>query len=183
MAGDGEERVLQKMAAAFEPLAEWVVSGGVAMELRPFAQACAQVVDLIEASNSIATLNDMIELDIQHGSVRQLGSHTRNLLRVKRGLELIKTLFEEIIKLQGNSLRNAASVAYDKVMALHHGQDIRKAVDAAMHAVPPKSQLFELLNEDEDSAKVKMLRFIRACGPVIEYIEELFISTQLGIDW
>ncbi|KAJ4746278.1 Accelerated cell death 11 [Rhynchospora pubera] len=137
----------------------------------------------MEASNSIATLNDMIELDIQHGRVRELGSHTRNLLKVKRGLDVIKTLFEEIIKLEGNSLRNAASVAYTKVFALHHGQDIRKAVDAAMHAVPPKSQLFQLLNEDEDSAKVKMQRFIRASGPVIEYIEELFISRQLGIDW
>jgi Glycolipid transfer protein (GLTP) len=54
--------------------------------------------DLIEASKSISTLNNMIELDIQQDSVRHGGSHTRNLLRVKRGLDMVRVLFEEIIK-------------------------------------------------------------------------------------
>jgi Glycolipid transfer protein (GLTP) len=54
--------------------------------------------DLIEASKSILTLNNMIELDIQQDCVRQGGSHTRNLLRVKRGLDMVRVLFEEIVK-------------------------------------------------------------------------------------
>jgi Glycolipid transfer protein (GLTP) len=40
----------------------------------------------------------MIELDIQQDCVRQGGSHTRNLLRVKRGLDMVRVLFEEIVK-------------------------------------------------------------------------------------
>ena len=39
----------------------------------------------------------MVELDIQKGTVRGAGSHTRNLLRVKRGIDMVKVLFEQIL--------------------------------------------------------------------------------------
>ncbi|KAF3321651.1 glycolipid transfer protein [Carex littledalei] len=205
MAGVGEEKPLRKIAAAFDPLADVANSGGAAMEVAPFSRACAHVSvlfgclgiafkfaekdyvskvdDLIEASKSISTLKNMIELDIQHGCVRQGGSHTRNLLRVLRGLDMVRVLFEEIIKSDGNSLREAASVSYAKVFAPHHGWAIRKAVGAGMYALPSKSQLLKRLNEDDSSAKVEMQSFIRTSRPVIQYIEELFNSRQLGIDW
>ncbi|KAJ3707176.1 hypothetical protein LUZ61_010881 [Rhynchospora tenuis] len=170
MAGEGEEKVLRKIITAFEPLAELATNGGADMELGAFAHACAHVSvffrclgiafkfgekdyvskvdDLIEASNSIQTLNDMIELDIQQDCVTQLGSHSRNLLRVKRGLELVKVLYEEIVKIEGNSLRDAATVAYAKVFAAHHGWAIRKAVAAGVYALPSKSSFLQMLNED-----------------------------------
>jgi Glycolipid transfer protein (GLTP) len=47
-----------------------------------------------------------------------------------------------------NSLRNATSVAYEKVLAPHHGWAIRKAVAAGMYALPSKFQLLKRLNED-----------------------------------
>ena len=56
-----------------------------------------QVHDLVEASKSISTLPSMVELDIQTDTVRKPGSHTRNLLRVKRGIDMVKVLFEQIL--------------------------------------------------------------------------------------
>ena len=56
-----------------------------------------QVDDLLEASNSISTLPSMVELDIQKDTVRAVGSHTRNLLRVKRGIDMLKVLFEKML--------------------------------------------------------------------------------------
>ena len=56
-----------------------------------------QVNDLLEASNSISTLPSMVELDIQKDTVRTVGSHTRNLLRVKRGIDMVKVLFEKML--------------------------------------------------------------------------------------
>lgn len=58
---------------------------------------CIQVEDLSKASKSISTLHSLLELDIQQDSVRQAGSHSRNLLRVKRGLDMVKILFEQIL--------------------------------------------------------------------------------------
>ena len=56
-----------------------------------------QVDDLLEASNSVSTLPSMVELDIQKDTVRTVGSHTRNLLRVKRGIDMVKVLFEKML--------------------------------------------------------------------------------------
>lgn len=52
---------------------------------------------MVEASKSISTLPSMVELDIQTDNVRKPGSHTRNLLRVKRGIDMVKVLFEQIL--------------------------------------------------------------------------------------
>jgi len=125
----------------------------------------------------------MVELDIQTDTVRKPGSHTRNLLRVKRGIDMVKVLFEQILVTEGNSLRDAASVAYAQVFAPHHGWAIRKAVAAGMYALPSKSQLLKKLNEDEESAKVQMQNFVRSSAPVICYVDDLFTSRNLGIDW
>lgn len=56
-----------------------------------------QVRDLGEASQSLGTLQLMIDRDVEANCVRKAGSHTRNLLRVKRGLDMVRVLFEQII--------------------------------------------------------------------------------------
>src|SRR3989440_5129161 len=38
----------------------------------------------------------VLERDIQDDCVRKGGSHSRNLLRVKRGLDMVKVLFEHV---------------------------------------------------------------------------------------
>ncbi|CAL9158774.1 unnamed protein product [Musa hybrid cultivar] len=199
------EKPLRRIAEAFEGLAEAANCKTASMEVAPFSRACshvsvlfgclgiafkfaemdyvAKVEDLSKASNSISTLHSLLELDIQQDSVRQAGSHSRNLLRVKRGLDMVKILFEQILVTDGNSLRDPTSKAYAKVFAPHHGWAIRKAVAAGMYALPTKAQLLKKLNEDEASAKIQMESYIRTSAPVIVYIEELFNSRQLGIDW
>ena len=39
----------------------------------------------------------MLDRDIKENRVRKVGSHTGNLLGVKRGLDLVKVLFEQIL--------------------------------------------------------------------------------------
>lgn len=143
----------------------------------------SKVDDLVEASKSISTLQAMMDGDIQSNCVRKGGSHTRNLLRVKRGLDMVRVLFEQIIATDGNSLKSPASVAYAQVFAPHHNWAIRKAVAAGMYALPTKAQLLMKLNEDEASARTQMQIYIGASAAVILYIDKLFHSKDLGIDW
>jgi hypothetical protein len=42
----------------------------------------------------------MVELDIQKDTVRPPGSHTRNLLRVRRGIDMVKVLHEQILVIE-----------------------------------------------------------------------------------
>ena len=54
---------------------------------------------------------------------------------------------------RGNSLKDPASKAYEKVFAPHHGWVIRKTVAAGMYALPTKAQLLKKLNEDGECVK------------------------------
>uniref|UniRef100_A0A0D3FPX0 Glycolipid transfer protein domain-containing protein n=1 Tax=Oryza barthii TaxID=65489 RepID=A0A0D3FPX0_9ORYZ len=181
MGSSDGDKPLRRIAASFEEL-EAVAkqqAPGPAMEVGSFARACSNVSVLF---GCLGIAFKFAEMDYK-GTVRQAGSHTRNMLRVKRGIDMVKILFEQILVTEGNSLRDAASKAYAQVFAPHHGWAIRKAVAAGMYALPSKSQLLKKLNEDENSAKVQMQTFIRASGPVILYVEDLFTSRNLGMDW
>ncbi|KAG0467819.1 hypothetical protein HPP92_017147 [Vanilla planifolia] len=98
----------------------------------------SKVEDLKEAAKSISTLQSVLDLDVKDNCVRRPQSHSRNLLRVKRGIDMVRVLFEEILAVDGNSLKDPASMAYAKVFAPHHGWAIRKAVAAGMYALPSR---------------------------------------------
>ncbi|KAF2310783.1 hypothetical protein P3X46_031456 [Hevea brasiliensis] len=199
------EKPLRKISEAFKELAATVNSQSADIEVAPFSRACslvsplfgclgiafkfaemdyvAKVRDLADASKVIVTLEAMLDRDMEQKTVRKAGSHSRNLLRVKRGLDMVKVLFEQIIVTEGNSLKDPASKAYAQVFAPHHGWAIRKAVAAGMYALPTKAQLLNKLNEDETSARIQMEYYIAASAPVILYIDKLFLSRELDIDW
>lgn len=56
-----------------------------------------QVRDLTEASKSFGTLNSILDSDLKKDTVRTPGSHSRNLRRVRQGLDLIRALFVNFI--------------------------------------------------------------------------------------
>ncbi|GJZ83879.1 accelerated cell death 11 protein [Tanacetum coccineum] len=207
-----EERPLRKISEAFNNMAMTINSQQhveFELELAPFSHACslvsplfrclgiafkfaemdyvAKVNDLCEISKSISTLQVMMDQDIANDCVRKAGSHTRNLLRVKRGLDMVRVLFDQILSsescVRDNSLKNPASKAYGQVFSPYHGWAIRKAVAAGMYALPTKAQLLQKLNEDEVSARTEMQNYVTACTIIVMYIDKLFLSRELGIDW
>jgi hypothetical protein len=107
-----------------------------------------QVQDLSKAADEFESLPAMIDYDIRNNSVRDGGSHTRNLLRVLRGVDMVRLLFQQILITEGNTLKGPASKAYDQVFARHHSWTIRKAVGAGMFLLPSKSQFLKKLNEE-----------------------------------
>ncbi|KAK3026814.1 hypothetical protein RJ639_041886 [Escallonia herrerae] len=202
-----DEKPLRKISSSFKDLSSTLNSQApdAHLDLASFSRACAHVSplfrclgiafrfaemdyvakvdDLAEASESIVTLQAMVDRDVEADCVRKAGSHTRNLLRVKRGLDMVRVLFEQIIDSEGSSLKNPASTAYSQVFAPYHGWAIRKAVAAGMYALPTKAQLLKKLNEEENSARIQMQNYVAASAPVILYIDKLYLSRGLGIDW
>ena len=73
--------------------------GGVPHQDLKRVSAClvGQVKSLKEASKTFSTLPEMMDADVRNGTVRIQGSFTRNLLRVKRGLELNRKLFDGLL--------------------------------------------------------------------------------------
>lgn len=51
----------------------------------------------MDASKRHKTLQSVLDLDVANGTVRTAGSHSRNLRRVRQGLDLIRALFEQFV--------------------------------------------------------------------------------------
>lgn len=76
-----------------------------------------QVDDLSKASKSVGTLKSLLDHDIEQDTVRKAGSHSRNLLRVKRGLDMVRVLFEQI--LASEYVCNSSSFCLIRVLEKH----------------------------------------------------------------
>lgn len=198
---------LAAMADAFEELSAVVKTKGLDhdLNLRTFCDACSlvsvlfgclgiafkfaeleyvsKVRDLSEASPSYRTLNNVLDYDKRNGSVRTPGSLSRNLRRVRQGLDLIRALFLNFLSSNDGCLKDAASSAYAKTCAPYHTWAVRTAVYAGMYALPTRDQLLLKLNETENSAQKEMTRYINASLPVIEYVDKLYISRHIKLDW
>lgn len=199
------DRPLFAIAKSWKGLQGELGEGQAALRLGSFSQACslisplfgclgiafkfaekdyvAKVHDLCGAAKDYATLPAMVDQDIRNGTVRNGGSHTRNLLRVLRGVDMVRVLFEHILVTEGNSLKEPASKAYEQVFAPHHGWTIRKAVGAGMFMLPTKAQFLKKLHEEEDSAKERIQDFVKSAGPVVEYVNNMYVEKEIGTDW
>ncbi|XP_059282314.1 ACD11 homolog protein isoform X2 [Lycium ferocissimum] len=143
----------------------------------------SKVRDLAEASEIFGSLNSILDYDVRNDTVRTPGSLSRNLRRVRQGLDLIRALFQNFLSTYDDSLKEAASMAYAKVCAPYHTWAVRTAVSAGMCALPTRDQLLMKLNETDDSAEREMRRYIDASLPIIEYIDKLYISRNITLDW
>ncbi|KAH7516547.1 ACD11 homolog protein [Ziziphus jujuba] len=207
---DSASTPLSSIAEAFEELSRflnnWKVDGSNEdMPLGKFCEACSRISilfsclgiafkfaeleyvskvnDLMEASKTYNTLKNVIDYDAANDTVKTPGSHSRNLRRVRQGLDLIRALFEQFLSANDYSLRDAASAAYHQVCAPYHTWTVRTAVAAGMYTLPTKDQLLLRLRESNQSAEKKMKRYIEASHTVIEYIDELYLSRNIRLDW
>lgn len=203
--GSTDLKPLSAVVEAFEELARIIESGPKDLRLAQFSDACslvsvlfgclgiafkfaeleyvAKVHDLLEASKTYNTLENVLDHDIDNDTVRKPGSHSRNLRRVRQGLDLLRTLFEQFLSPNGCSLKKAASTAYTQVCAPYHTWAIRKAVSVGMYTLPTKEQLILKLNETDGTVQKGMERYIAACSPIIQYIDNLYLSKDITLDW
>ncbi|XP_060187268.1 ACD11 homolog protein isoform X2 [Lycium barbarum] len=161
---------LSAISEAFEELSSCLKSNGYHdLMLKPFCDACSlvsvlfgslgiafkfaeleyvsKVRDLAEASEIFGSLNSILDYDVRNDTVRTPGSLSRNLRRVRQGLDLIRALFQNFLSTYDDSLKEAASMAYAKVCAPYHTWAVRTAVSAGMCALPTRDQLLMKLNE------------------------------------
>ncbi|KAL8112144.1 ACD11 homolog protein [Apium graveolens] len=201
---------LSKIAGSFEELSEILKSSldsdsDYDLRLKPFCEACtlvsilfgclgiafkfaemeytAKVRGLTEAAGKYETLNRILDHDMKNDTVKSPGSLSRNLRRVRQGLDLIRALFINFLSAGDRSLKEAATTAYGNVCAPYHTWAVRTAVYAGMCALPTRQQLLVKLNETEETAEMEMKRYISAVAPIIQYIDDLYIKRQISLDW
>lgn len=78
-----------------------------------------------------------------------------------------------------NSLKDPASKSYDQVFRPHHGWVIQKAVALGMCALPTRSQLLTMLNEEgECILTLYQIRFSRSS--TLEIVIEISFEIDVG---
>lgn len=196
---------LKSIADAFERLAKTVDNDDDDLRLKAFTDACAlvsvlfdslgiafrfaeieycaKVRNLAEASKTYPTLHHILDVDVKNSTVKCPGSLSRNLRRVRQGLDLIRAIFEGFLSNNDPSLRNAASTAYRQTCAPYHSWAIRAAVAAGMYALPTRDQLLQRLNETDQSAEKRMRRYMKSSLPIIQYIDKLYTTRNIVLDW
>ncbi|CAK9154011.1 unnamed protein product [Ilex paraguariensis] len=134
----------------------------------------------MEASKSIDTLEALIDHDIEQNCGKISNSNSRDLVRVKRSIDMLKVTFEQILIQRGNSIIGPVSMAYEQVFAPYHGWTLKTAFSTALYTLPSLAQVLKKVNESEASAMVQMQNYVTASAPVIQYIENLFHSGESG---
>ncbi|KAG5411342.1 hypothetical protein IGI04_007661 [Brassica rapa subsp. trilocularis] len=190
------------IADAFKELAVLVNTPGLDVPVKNFSDACsrffvvfkvlktgmfprfAEIDYVTKASNLTPTLELMVDRDIEANCVRKVGSHTRNLLRIKRSLEMMRVMCEVLLDTESDySLRDATFTAYNQVFAPHHGWAIQQAVATGIGSLLPKTLLSGMFNETEETFKIHAQSYVTASASVTNYLDNLFLSKNLGIDW
>ncbi|CAI9785370.1 unnamed protein product [Fraxinus pennsylvanica] len=166
---------LSTVADAFEELSALVKSKDCNFDLRlkPFCDACSLVSVLF---TSLGIAFKFAELEY----VSKLFSFKFSMYKI---LQSSLSLFEpkSNFPFQDCCLREAASIAYAETCAPYHTWAVRTA--AGMYALPTREQLLLGLNESDDSAEKEMQRYINASLPIIQYIDKLYTSRNIGLDW
>ena len=143
----------------------------------------SKVNDLVEASKTLDTLQNILDLDVEKDTVKTPGSRSRNLRRVRLGLDLIRAIFEKFLMTDEYSLKDAATTACTEVCAPFHTWAVRTAVYAGMYTLPTRDQLLIRLDGTEQSVEKNMRRYMEASRPIVEYIDKLYIERNIKLDW
>ncbi|XP_027365770.1 ACD11 homolog protein isoform X2 [Abrus precatorius] len=101
----------------------------------------AKLHGLLEASKTCNTLKDIVDFDVASDTVKTSGSFSRNLRRVRQGLDLVRAIFEQLLSTDDSSLKDIAATAYGQVCAPFHTWSVRTAVYAGMYTLPTRDQL------------------------------------------
>jgi hypothetical protein len=116
-----------------------------------------------------------VEADKARGTVKARGSHARNLDRLKNMVAFVSLLMQLLLERRNRSLKDAATEAYEKVLAPTHPWLIQKTVYAAMYLMPTKEHLLQQLGEESlDAAAPALQSFCAAANKVAAAIEGLY---------
>lgn len=94
MAAEGN-KPLKEISEPFKALTEMVNSKSMVLEVRPFSCTYFRVSVLFDCLRIAFNFAEM-DYVAKQKRVRQAGNHSRNLLRVKQGINMVKEIFEQI---------------------------------------------------------------------------------------
>eukprot|EP00002_Diphylleia_rotans_P025980 TRINITY_DN5157_c0_g1_i1.p1 TRINITY_DN5157_c0_g1~~TRINITY_DN5157_c0_g1_i1.p1 ORF type:complete len:204 (-),score=59.83 TRINITY_DN5157_c0_g1_i1:103-714(-) len=127
------------------------------------------------------TVQELIKNEIAAKSTKESGSATDALLWLKRALEFIAKLLQEVLA-KPDELTTLASNAYYATLANYHGWVVRGVFTMALSAVPYRKDFLEKLGKGNTEAVTlqDMKAFLDAFLPTIEIINSFYAANGLN---
>nr|XP_023913327.1 accelerated cell death 11-like [Quercus suber] len=148
----------------------------------------------LEASKKYDTIQDLVESEIKNCTAGDKGRPCRTLARFRRIIDLAREVLEQILTSgRQNTFVETFAVAYEQVFVPYPGWTAgecfsssiglsKNIVLGALEELPPPDLLLKILNEDEDSLKEHIHKYINAAKVVLQYIDSVFLSTETGAE-
>lgn len=198
---------LRQLAVGFHNLAQTGASNGSPpMTISALADACDPLLNMINlmgtfsteawgeeitakvgtlrsASNQMTTLEELIDRDIAYNRVRFPNSNSRVLVLVRRSIEGLKVLAEELLTGRDVTLQAAAERAYTDIFHPYHDDTTRFTAAEAISVFPSRELAMLVLGETADEVDNLLRTYVNASALVINYIDGIFGSRGLRTDW
>ncbi|CAK9156919.1 unnamed protein product, partial [Ilex paraguariensis] len=118
-----------------------------------------------EADHTLVFVADLIVQDRKTRRPPEKWYNSRDLVRVKRSIAMLRVIFEQILKNnREDSLTGPVNVAYDNILAPYHSYIANRFVHlfTMVEDLPTMEKLLEQLGETWDSAVDHMDRYVQA---------------------
>ncbi|KAL5538381.1 hypothetical protein UlMin_042737 [Ulmus minor] len=138
---------------------------------------------ILKDSTPEETVQAILEREIAAGTAKKKNSRSINIVRMTRMIEMAKIVFQQIKINEGpDSIIDPMIAAYDQVFAPYHEPNAKEEVHSKLKEFcPPKSTFFNtILKGDENLAQEILGNYIAASEVVIKYIQDVFMSTEVG---
>ncbi|CAK9182030.1 unnamed protein product [Ilex paraguariensis] len=171
--------MLEELAKSFEEFAYSCNSG---LKIWRLVSACDHIATFIGHFGSDFTSVQREFRSKENEKATGKWYNSRDLVRVKRSIAMLRVIFEQILKNREDSLTGPVNVAYDNILAPYHSYIANRFAHlfTMVEDLPTMEKLLEQLGETWDSAVYQMRRYVQASKYVTDHIENLFNSYGLA---
>ena len=152
-----------------------------------FAFASSDLTDKVsrlrEASQQFPqlTVYSAIENDLKEKRATAGNSNSRNLHRVTNAVKFIRILLESLLENSEQSLKSAATKAFQGSIEYYLAWAPKQAVKAGLYLLPSKEKFLEKIGESEDSARELGGKFVEVTGPLLANIYQIYGDFKIDL--
>ncbi|RVW75931.1 Accelerated cell death 11 [Vitis vinifera] len=139
----------------------------------------SKVNDLDKGARPDDTLETLIDREIQQNLAKKHYSSSRSLIRVKRSIVMLTVMFEQMLT-KGELNCGCGFKVIREVLCCIPWMGYQNCRLCFAPALPTRAKLMKKLHENEVSMTAKMKSFVDSSAVIVNYIDSLFHSRELG---
>lgn len=122
----------------------------------------------------VATLREIVDMDVKAGRATAKGSCARNLHRLMLVITFVRLMLSNLLENPGMQLKDALWAAYKGSLHPIHTYMVQTAVWAGLAMVPTREAFMKSIGEDEATARQHVPEVLASADAVVRRLEVLY---------